>query len=193
MTTLTATAFEKLLVRLDSDPTKAAGLYEELRLKLTKCFIWKHNCPESRADTLADDVLDRIARKLEQGIVIENLNAYACEVARFVWMEYLRKIREDVIDDVEPNIAVNPGVENDPDQRLLCLRECLPKVAPNPKDQQMILGYYDTESDEKNKVKRKSLAERLGMTMINLKTKACRLRERLEKCINECVRRAQKV
>jgi len=187
MATLTATAFELLLARLNADPSKAAELYEELRLKLTKRFVWK-GCLESQADALSDETLDRVAAKLAQGIEVKSLNAYACEVSRFVWLEYQRKNKEEGVGDNLPDVAAPVEFFDEPNERYTCLKKCLPEVASDEADRQLIIGYYDVPAGEKNKDWRKDLAERLGLTMNTLKVKACRLRDRLEKCINECVR-----
>lgn len=189
MSILTANSFELLLNRLDGDAAQAAEKYEILRQKLVKSLTWK-GCPEIEADVLADTTLDRVAGKLAQGEQIQNLNAYAREVLRFVWFEHLRKRREFVTDDGEmPEISVQPDVEilKDPDTRLRCLRKCLAEVVPNDADRMLIVGYYDAEAGEKNKDARKNLAEKLNLTMKTLKVKACRIRERLERCINQCV------
>lgn len=191
MSTLTATAFEQFLIRLDGDQTAAAEKYEILRLKLVKCLTWK-GCPESEADALADTVLDRVATKIALGEQIQSMNAYACEVLRYVWLEHLRKRKEIITSDGDmPETAVEPDIEilNDPDLRLRCLRKCMAETVPNDADRRLIIGYYDTDAGEKNKDARKTLAARLDLTMTTLKVKACRLRERLERCINECVER----
>lgn len=191
MSALTATAFEQLLFRLDGNQEIAAEKYELLRQKLVKCITWK-GCPETEADTLADTVLDRVATKLAQGEQLQNLNAYACEVLRFVWLERIRRRKEFTTDDGEmPETAIEPDIEilKDPDVRMRCLRKCLAEVVPDERDRLLIVGYYDTESSGKNKDIRKGLAEKLGLTMTTLKVKACRIRDRLEKCINECVAR----
>ena len=191
MSSLTATALEQFLIRLDGNQTIAAEKYEILRLKLVKCLTWK-GCPESEADTLADTTLDRVATKIGQGEQIQNMNAYACEVLRFVWLEHIRKHKEIITDTGEmPETAVEPDIEilQDPDLRLRCLRKCMAEVVPNDADRTLIIGYYDADAGEKNKDTRKHLAEKLGLTMTTLKVKACRLRDRLERCINECVER----
>lgn len=188
---ITATAFEQLLFCLDSNQEIAAEKYELLRQKLVKCIAWK-GCPETEADTLADTVLDRVAAKLAQGERVQNLNAYACEVLRFVWLEHIRRRKEITTDDGEmPETAVEPDIEilKDPDLRMRCLRKCLVEVVPDERDRTLIVGYYDTEAGEKNKEIRRSLAEKLGLTATTLKVKACRIRDRLEKCINECMAR----
>lgn len=188
MATLTATAFSMLLARLDADEFLAAGKYETLRLKLVKCFVWK-GCAESSADALADETLDRVAAKLAQNIDIQSLNAYACEVARFVWLEFSRKRKEDAAGDDLPEVAVAPEIADEPDLRLACLKSCLAEIASSENDRALIIGYYDADASGKNKNQRKNLAEQLGLSMNTLKVKACRLRARLEKCINECVKR----
>lgn len=191
MPVLTAEALSSLLLRLDDDQKQAADKYEVLRHKLCKTFEWK-SCPESAADRLADDVLDRVAAKLAGGEKIQNLNAYALEVARFVWLEFARRHRETTTADGEmPEQSTEPrlAVFDEPDLRLRCLRKCLAEIVPGEKDRLLILGYYQTDAGEKTKDARKNLAANLNLTMTTLKVKACRMRDRLEKCINECVGR----
>jgi DNA-directed RNA polymerase specialized sigma24 family protein len=183
---LTAESFGLLLIRLDADERAAAGKYEELRLKLVKFFIWQRRCAESEADALADETLDRVSAKLAQKVEILNVNAYALEVSRFVWLEYSRKKKEDAYGDDLPEITVPPETAEEPNTRLDCLKKCLAEVSSNDSDRRLILGYYSAADGEKNKIQRKNLAEKLGLTMNTLKVKACRLRERLERCINDC-------
>lgn len=203
-------SFHILLSYLDPDELAASEKYLTLHLKLTKSFIWK-GCPEFAADNLADETLERTARKLNEteeklakGIreekgekirKVENISAFVFGISRLVWLEYWRrhlKPRVESEDGELPEIIVSLAeiITCEPDLRLQCLRKCLDEKIPEEKDRRLILGYYNNEFEEKNKEIRKSLAETFGITMINLKVKACRLRERLEKCINECVRRS---
>jgi DNA-directed RNA polymerase specialized sigma24 family protein len=182
-----------LLAALDGDEARAAEKYETLRYKLVNLMTWK-GCCNSDADDLADLTLDRVASKIAGGEKVENVGAYAGSVARFILLEHNRKKREDAAGDDLPEVAVDPDVEilRDRDNRMDCLRDCMASTIPNPTDQQIIVGYYDTESDEKNKHARKRLAESLGMSIGALKVKACRLRDKLERCINDCVDRVTK-
>ena len=181
------TAFSLLLDRLDPEPESASIKYEELRRRIAKILQWK-GCPESEADALADISLDRIAEKLSGGTNIENLNAYAAGVVRFVWLEHSRKRMEDAVGDDLPEIAIQPSFTDfeDSDERLACLRKCLAEIAVSYDDRRVIIGYYDNESD-KNKDIRKDLAESLGLSASALRVRACRLRARLEICINDCI------
>lgn len=175
-----------MLARLDENEAVAAGKYEELRLKIVKFFVWQRGCAEAEADALADETLDRVSLKLARQIEINNVNAYALEVARFVWLEFLRKKKEDAYGDDLPEIAVAPEIPEEPSARLQCLRKCLAEISKSEADKHLIVGYYGAADGEKNKIQRRSLADKFGLTMNALKVKACRLRERLERCINDC-------
>lgn len=197
MSALTAAAFEKFLIRLDDDEILAGEKYLLLRQKLVKTLTWK-GCAESQADALADVVLDRVAGKLESGEEILKINAYASEVLRFVWLEHLRKNKEEAFgDEEEQGGAVQPEIYEEIDLRTRCLRSCLAEF--DQKDARLIVGYYDTDAGDKLKEIRRKLAtamdypmetpEEQKKAMTRLKVRAFHLRERLEKCINQCTAR----
>ena len=170
------TAFDKLLARLNPDRERAGQLYEELRLKLLKFFTWK-NCPD--ADTCTDDALDRLARRLDEGTEIQNLNAYAYQVARFIVLEQYR--RSETVADTR---AYEPLLPEPPESRMNCLEKCLATMSES--DRELILAYYEGEGGGKIQ-KRKDLARDLGITTTALKIRACRIRTKLETCINACM------
>jgi hypothetical protein len=64
----------------DGEPDIDAEKYESLRRKITKLLCWK-GCPESRADALADETLDRIGEKPAQGEPIRRFRGLAIETA----------------------------------------------------------------------------------------------------------------
>ena len=187
MSSLTASSFQTLLDRLDTDPSAAADKYEDLRVKIAHLLRWR-GCAESHADELADRTLDRVAYKLSSGEIVENINAFAAAVARFVWLEHSRKNKADAVGDDLPEIPIQPDVEflDGPDERMKCLGGCFAS-SMNDDDRRLVLGYYDTDADEKAKNARKRLADSFGLTINALKVRACRLRMRLEACINDCV------
>jgi DNA-directed RNA polymerase specialized sigma24 family protein len=183
MSTLTASSFQILLERLDGDPVK----YEDLRMKIVHLLKWR-GCAESYSDELADLTLDRIAVKLASGEKIDNVNAFAAGVARFIWLEHSRKNKSDAVGDDLPEVAVQPDVDggDGPDERIRCLRRCVATKFTD-EDKLLVVSYYDTDADEKAKAARRRLADSLGLTMNTLKVRACRLRARLESCINDCI------
>lgn len=176
-------AFRELLSALDTDRELAAEKYLELCYRLRKLFAWK-GCPSSDLDDLVDRTLDRVARKLGQGETIENVSAYATGVAKKVWLEHVRP-KPPILAPASEPLADEPGEEGE--SRLDCLDECLAKLPAQ--DREIILGYYDVEENEKNKDNRRRLAERLGKSGGALKVSANRLRERLRKCVEDCLRR----
>lgn len=193
MSTLDANSFSLFLAALDADEMHAAEKYATLRYKLVSILTWK-GCTSSDADELADRTIDRVAAKIADGEKIENVGAYAGSVARFILLEHNRKKREDAVGDDLPEVAVEPEIDilKESDFRMECLRDCMAETIPNPTDRRIIVGYYDTQSNEKNKNARKRLAESLDLSIGALKVKACRLRDKLERCINNCVDRVTK-
>ncbi|HKU75720.1 MAG TPA: hypothetical protein VJR02_17545 [Pyrinomonadaceae bacterium] len=70
---LTAQAFIRLLERLGDDEEQAAQNYEDLRHTLIRTFEWRGApFPEEHAD----ETLNRLARKLDEGVEIRNLRDY---------------------------------------------------------------------------------------------------------------------
>lgn len=183
MSTLTTSSFQLLLDRLDNDPAK----YEELRLRIGQLLRWR-GCPESHSDELVDKTFDRVAAKLSSGEQVENIGAFAAAVARFIWLEHSRRNKTDAVGDDLPETPVEPDLEflDDEDARMRCLRRCV-ATKLSDEDKRLVVEYYDTDADEKAKNARKRLAESLGMTLNALKVRACRLRMKLENCINDCV------
>lgn len=179
------TAFERFLNALDPNYERAGERYLELSLKLRSFFAWK-SCRESDVDDLVDETLDRLAKKLKEGEVIVSINAYSHGIARNVWFEYLRNRIEKSLEEDPPEI-LTPETREESDKRYECLEKCLAKL--NSEDREQILGYYDVEENEKNKLTRKRLAERFNKSTGSLKVHAARLREKLRKCINGCTKR----
>ena len=88
--TLTPNAFERLLKWLDEGASSDGRKYLEMRQRLVAYFDRK-NC--SAPNELADETLNRVARRLEEENVTDSETPaakYCYIVARFVFMEYLR-------------------------------------------------------------------------------------------------------
>jgi DNA-directed RNA polymerase specialized sigma24 family protein len=181
--------FARFLEFLAPDAETAAERYEDLRLRITRVLHWR-GCPESHADSLADDVLDRVATKVAEGAEIASINAYAAGVCRFVWLEHRRRNREDAAGDDLPEGEHSPqpfDEDEDDDDRLACLRKCIAETAPDEADRSLLLRYYGAGDGEKNKEVRAELARGLGISATNLRVKAFRIRARVEKCVADCI------
>jgi DNA-directed RNA polymerase specialized sigma24 family protein len=179
---LSPQAFELFLRRLDPDRERASREYEALRSRLVDFFDWRGS---ASPDTMADETIDRVARKLEQGEVVDHVGAYAHAVARRVLQErYKRTSRErKALDVLERDVAAAPPPE-EPDARLPCLKDCLERLPGE--SQTLIVAYYDGDG-RAHLSERKALADQLGLTYATLKTRAHRVRNMLEECLKECV------
>jgi len=179
---LTPSALERLLEALASDRVEASREYEDFRRRLIHFFEWRGSA-SSETDT--DETLDRIARKLEQGEVVENLRAYARGVAVNVFLEGQRRQSRERIALHE--LAATPRLvvgSDDVDLRLPCLRKCLKRLSDV--NRSLLVSYYDGEG-RCHLTERKGLAARLGMTYSALKARAHRVRGLLEECLHECL------
>jgi|SRR5579871_3079327 len=121
-------ALDDLLNCLNPESREAAGqIYQHLRESLVRYFE-RRRC--SVADVLADQTLDRVAAKaMEKSISISGKNpgGYCLRVARFIYLEYLRR------ETPKPGEAgiLSPVPAPDPDVELQhqCLDGCLEQLS----------------------------------------------------------------
>jgi DNA-directed RNA polymerase specialized sigma24 family protein len=186
---LTPEAFTKLLAKLDPDPETAGGKYEQLRRKLIKFFEWRGSFI---SDELADETLNRLARKIDEGEEIEkNVFALSLGIARFVLLETLKRPDNKRVEMKELATVAAPQErrEEDDDLWAVCLRECLRGVSEENRD--LIIEYYQDEGRARID-DRKMLAANLGIPLNTLFMRAKRTRDKLEECVTRCVKRKSK-
>ena len=180
-------AFERLLGVLNPDRERAGEAYETLHQKLVKFFDWRGaEIPED----LADRVVDRVSRKLEGGETIRenNPSAYFFGVARTILREYWNERKKEHV-ALRALPRDEPGASPDPsfDQRLRCLESCLKHLPAQ--NRALIVCYYEGERSGKIE-NRRILAESMDIPLNALRIRACRLRERIEKCVTDCMTRS---
>jgi RNA polymerase sigma factor (sigma-70 family) len=184
---LTAQAFIRLLERLGDNEEQAAQNYENLRHTLIRSFEWRGApFPEEHAD----ETINRLARKLDEGVEIRNLNDYTYTVARLVWLEALKggHKRLTPLDEIEHEpIAPDTSSEiAEKEQRLSCLDDCLDALPRESRD--LIMEYYVDEKRGRIN-RRRDLAERLGLRRDALANRSQRLRDKLEQCVTRCLQK----
>jgi DNA-directed RNA polymerase specialized sigma24 family protein len=183
---LTPKAFTQLLAKLDPDPEMAGEKYEKLRRQLIKFF----ECRRSFIpDELADETLNRLARKIDEGEEIEkNVFAFSLGIARFVFLEALKRPdnRRAEMKELTTVAAPPERGEEDDDLWAVCLRECLGGVSEE--NRELIIEYYQDEGRARID-ERKMLAARLGLSPNALFRRAKRTRDKLEECVTRCVKR----
>lgn len=191
--------FRELLRWLDEGQDSEGQRYLEVRRRLELYFDRK-NCA-SPAE-LADETLNRVARKLEENGEITGVAPlqYCYIVAKFVFLETLRADKR--APHYRPALGLNPSNLSASSVTLLdaaaaasqkekiadCLEHCLQNLSSE--DRNLIVEYY--RGEQRSKIEhRAALAARLGLTANALSIRACRVRQRLEICIQACLERRQ--
>lgn len=182
---LTAEEFEALLAHLAPDREQAGERYEDIRRRLVRLFEWRH-C--AAPEELADEAINRVARRLAQGIEIhaESPFGYFCGVAHHVGQEMLRERgRERSTFRTASTLAAlaaepEPGAE----RRLACLHACLARL---PGDQRRLILQYHQGGERARIDGRQRLARELGIGANALRIRAHRIRRRLEDCCARCL------
>ena len=183
--TLTQDAFDRLLIAFGGDRDKGSERYLEIRGNLTRFFEWRGcSFPEDHAD----ETINRIARRIDEGEDILNPAGYAMGVARLLLLEIMksRQREQTALNEIGTDSDVYVAAD-DGEDRLECLRKCLQTLSPD--NRELILQYYQGEKGEKIQ-NRKKLLDRLGIPINTLRMRALRLRERLQGCVEECLSRA---
>lgn len=184
---MTSQAFDKLLAAFAPDREEAGKEYERIRTRLIRYFEWRTVVP---GDDWADETFNRVARRIDEGKVIDDLIAFIFGVARHICKEVIRdRDREPApLDETrESQYAPAPDpVESD--DREDCFDRCMEKLLPDNRD--LILEYYQEERRAKIQL-RQRIAERLHIPLNALRIRAHRIRISLEKCIGECLQTRQ--
>ena len=182
--TLTPDAFEKLLDAFSKDREEAGVRYELVRRKLVRFFEWRNVEP---ADYYADETINRVARRIAEGQVIENINSYFYGVARMVYMEALKEQEHGAVplDEAPQSLQQKTPEPIDPEPRVLCFDRCLDLLPAD--NRRLIVGYYQEERRAKIEL-RQELADSLHIPLNALRIRAHRIRVRLEQCITQCLK-----
>jgi len=135
---LSGATFSKLLEALSEDREEAGTKYLQLCRSLLRYFEVRGI---SGAEAAVDEVVNRLARKLESGVRLKNVNTYARGIARMLTLE-LRKSPEQKTSNEIPAVSVSPVEEGHTDhsQELFCLNKCLKEIPAEKKE--IIVGYY---------------------------------------------------
>jgi DNA-directed RNA polymerase specialized sigma24 family protein len=187
---LTQDAFHRLLNWFDEGTDSGGQRYLEMRCRLTRYFDRKH-CLSP--DELADETLNRVARRLvEEGSINDTTPARYCyTLAKYVFLERLREEGREQMGLGElvahTRLGDDPAVRAEQERkemRLECLERCTEKLDSDLRE--LIFQYYSGEQRVKIE-NRKALAARLGISMNALSIRACRIREKLESCLRDCM------
>jgi DNA-directed RNA polymerase specialized sigma24 family protein len=170
----------RLLSRLGSSDQTAGDAYEALRRLLCRYFEARE---ATDAEGLTDQVLDRVSRRVRDGVEIADVHAYARGVARLVLLESRRRPAAEPLPDDPPDRSDDPTVDDDVAAR--CLDRCLDRL--DGPTQAHVMAYYS--DDGRGRIDgRKRLAAELGVSATALRLRMLRLRLSLEQCVRGCIR-----
>lgn len=194
---LDAAALDLLLTALHPEREVAAARFEEIRAKLIRSFALHGSLtPEENAD----DVFNRVARKLVDGAELDLLTTdhYFLSVARFVRKEYFRDNRGKFVpideqtdsvkgsdDAVEEEIKMADQIEQE--LKFEAFRHCRGQLSSQDL---VIINEYCAATGREKIDRRNALAATLQKTKNALAVEVTRIRKRLRECARDKLREA---
>jgi DNA-directed RNA polymerase specialized sigma24 family protein len=184
---LTREAFDALLASLDFDSELAGEKYLLLRRNLVRFFEGR-GC--RFAEDHADEAINRVAKRIHEGEQVRDINGYCFGVARLFLLEVFKETEREAKAFTE--LSSNRALPSDDKEaeveanRLECLTQCLNKLPADSRE--LILQYYTGERSSRIE-NRKRLGQKLGIPNQALRSRAVRLREKIETCILTCIER----
>jgi DNA-directed RNA polymerase specialized sigma24 family protein len=182
---LEPTHLEGLLKQLSPDREQAGRHYEQLRRRLITVFACRR-CLDPEA--LADETLDRVARKIAESPDWAGDAAPATPlvfgVAWNVARESFRERRPvSMPDGWDPASATRREDADEAERTQRCLDSCLSQLSA--KDRNLLLAYF-RETRGTRIALRSSLAKELGLSAAGLRVKVHRLVNTVRACVVAC-------
>ncbi|HET6977045.1 MAG TPA: hypothetical protein VFI24_12030 [Pyrinomonadaceae bacterium] len=174
----TGEELEKLLAWFDSDPDKAGQLFNLTNSRLIKVFAARGGVD---AEALADEVMNRVAVRIDAVMqTYSDPNRCCLGFVENVHREYLRERQRDLT-------ALPPPQPRPPDELERednCLKQCLADLAEAERN--LFLTYFQGEKRARIN-RRKTLAEKLAITLNALRIRAHHVRKVMHHCMETCL------
>jgi len=167
-------AFLRLLARLNADPTLAGEEYEKLRARLIY-FFERKGCRIPAE--LCDETINRIARKVEEGLEIGDVFKFSYGVARLVLLEHWNDPKREW-EQLDERLSSPESDRESDEHRLECMKKCLQSLPSEERDLIVKNCILD---------KKEELARSLGVTINALRLRVFRIRTKLNQCREKCV------
>jgi DNA-directed RNA polymerase specialized sigma24 family protein len=176
----TSESLSRLLEAFSNDQAAAGVAYAKLRDSLVRFFRLKG---DNNPDDAADETLDRVGKKLLQNPEIDDLTKYSFAVARFIFLERLKRSQKEKVAAegfYADRTAIKTEAETDD---FLPFRECFNSLTD--KEKTVLQAYFADVSPSNLFAERRKLTEEYNISLNNLRLKVFRLRQRLENCVKE--------
>ena len=188
---------ERLQHLFGSDPVRAKERFDNIRDKLIRFFACNF-CAD--AEGLAAETFARATQALSIGKPLTStIEVFLRGIAKNVLLEDFDRRRrealplEKLLPGDEPNVHPEESLYDLPSWKQDIYHECLEDCFKKPKIQRdLILSYYEGNEEGAMKENRKRLADSMGVSVKTLRQRMLKQRERLEKCIDSCVRKKSK-
>jgi DNA-directed RNA polymerase specialized sigma24 family protein len=170
--------FAGLLLKLGKEPLESGARYEALRTRLI--FYFRRKCLDFPED-LADEVLDRLARRLAEGTEIDSLTAFALGIARFVAQEQASKpFQIQVLEDTFFNNIPADSPTESMEERFSGMEHCLNRMTAA--DVELLEKYYLGDGESLIRA-RKSISETLKISPESVRQRIFSIRRRMRQCM----------
>jgi|ERR1700723_760948 RNA polymerase sigma factor (sigma-70 family) len=170
------TSIPVLLSALGETSEESGLEYERLRSKLILFFSRRMlQFPED----LADEALDRLARRIVEGTVIDSIPAFALGIGRHLALEQMKNRSETMGDDFWDNVPA-PSATQSSEVEIARMERCLKTLRPD--EAKLLRGYYLATDGTPMKTRDK-LAKRLGISANTLRQRVFLARQRLRDCM----------
>lgn len=181
--TLTKDDLDNLLEWLDADRERAGARYEQIRRGLVEVFYYK-GCVG--AEDLADITINRVSKKAPElkRTYVGDPARYFFGVAKRVHLEYRRQ--QQLLQLTSRETVAAPQHDPTVERTARCLDECMGHLPPDKRE--MVIRYYHEQKQAKID-SRKMLRQHLNVQANALRVRVYRIREKLEKCVRDCVER----
>jgi DNA-directed RNA polymerase specialized sigma24 family protein len=175
---ITAGSFATLLAALGDTPKEPGIHYERLRSKLIFFFSRR---PLQFPEDLADEVLDRLAHRLSDGIEIASVPAFALGIARHVAQEQSsKKLHTQIVDEsFGDNVPAQLATHSE-EEEIVRMERCL-KTVPKA-EARLLRDYYLAATGNPMQV-RKNLADSLCISANTLRQRVFLARQSLRACM----------
>lgn len=172
--------FERFLRLLSPDSDEAGRRYSTLHKKLTGFFSMKGVGDPGSA---ADETIDRAVLKIAAGAVVSDVGKYCLGIARHIFQERLRLVRREA-SAFQEFIAELSRYSGEQVERIYSiLKPCFELLAAD--ERQLLLVYCQKVEGRARAVHRRQLADTRKITLLALRVRVTRLRDRLTDCVRK--------
>lgn len=172
--------FARFLELLSPDTEEAGRRYTGLLKKLIGFFDMKGlSDPESAAD----ETIDRAVLKINAGAIVPDVDRYCIGIARNLIKERLRRLRRENSAFQQFIEAINNYSSEQVERIYSILKPCFEHLSVE--EQQLLAEYCYKTPDQAHAEHRRQLAETLQVSVLALRIKVTRLRNKLTDCVKK--------